>query len=188
MTSRRSRDVRAPRWTALGAPAVVIAALVGLNSIYMLLVAFGNVTDFTVNQEFVHHVLTMDTTNFGAPARSGLSPNVKWRAVTAVPPQDTIYLCIIVWEGLSGAVLAVACALWAIDRDTGHRKARALSSVGLLMIMLLFVGAFVDIGGEWFQMWKSTTWNGLDSATRVIVMAAIPLILIQTSVAKGGTE
>jgi hypothetical protein len=55
-----------PRWTALGSLPVAIAVFVGLNALYMLLVAFGNITDFGTNQAFVHHVFAMDTTNFGA--------------------------------------------------------------------------------------------------------------------------
>jgi hypothetical protein len=46
-----------------------------LNALYMTLVAVGNITDFDANQQFVHHVLTMDTTNFG-----------QTRAPDSIPP------------------------------------------------------------------------------------------------------
>jgi predicted small integral membrane protein len=149
-----------------------------LNASYVILVAFGNITDFSTNQAFVHHVLAMDTTNFGAAPGTGLDPKVMWRAVTVVPLQNASYVCIIIWEVLAGCVLAVEAAIWIIERGSGYARARALSSIGLTMIVVLFVGGFIDIGGEWFQMWKSTSWNGLDTAFRNIVLASVPLILI----------
>lgn len=76
---------RPPRWTALGSLPVVIGVFVFLNAGYIMLVAIGNITDFATNQAFVHHVLTMDTTNFGAEPGTGLDPNVMWRAVSASP-------------------------------------------------------------------------------------------------------
>jgi len=143
-----------------------------------MLVAVGNITDFATNQAFVHHVLVMDTTNFGAEPGTELDPNVMWRAVSASPLQNAAYVCIIVWESLAGLVLIAATAALVIDRGTCHTRARALSTIGLLMIIALFVGGFVDVGGEWFQMWRSTSWNGLDTAFRTIVVASLPLILI----------
>nr|WP_255407247.1 DUF2165 domain-containing protein [Mycobacterium sp. AT1] len=173
---------RPPRWTALGSLPVVIGVFVFLNAGYIMLVAIGNITDFATNQAFVHHVLAMDTTNFGAEPGTGLDPNVLWRAASASPLQNAAYVCIIVWESLAGIVLIAATAAWFIDRGTCHQRARALSTIGLLMIISLFVGGFVDIGGEWFQMWRSTRWNGLDTAFRNIVLATLPLILIHLPV------
>jgi predicted small integral membrane protein len=101
-----------------------------------------------------------------------------WRAVTDTPLQNAGYVAIIVWEALAGVILFTAFVLWIRERGTTFTRARALSSIGLLMIVVLFVGGFIDIGGEWFQMWRSTAWNGLDTAFRTIVLAALPLILI----------
>ena len=56
-----------------------------------------------------------------------------------------------------------------------------LMLVGLLMIIVLFFGGFITVGGEWFQMWRSTAWNGLDPAFRNSVLAAITLVLIHTT-------
>lgn len=39
--------------------------LVAVNPLHLLLVAFGNITDFAANQVLAQHVLSMDTTNFG---------------------------------------------------------------------------------------------------------------------------
>lgn len=171
-----------PRWTALGSLPVVIFVFVVLNAGYLGLVAFGNITDFATNQAFVHHVLAMDTTNFGSKPGTGLDPSVMWRAVTALPLQNTGYVFVIGWELLADIVLMAASAAWIIERGTCYTRARALSTIGLLMIVLLFVGGFIDIGGEWFQMWRSASWNGLDTAFRNIVLASLPMILIHLPV------
>jgi predicted small integral membrane protein len=171
------------RWAALGSLPVVIAVFVGLNAAYLLLVAFGNICDFATNQAFLGHVFAMDTTNFGAKPGADLDPHVMWRAVTVAPLHNLVYVCIIAWELLAGVVLAAAFVVWIIERGTCYPRARALSTIGLLMIVLLFVGGFIDIGGEWFQMWKSTIWNGLDTALRNIVLASMPLILIHLPIA-----
>ena len=86
-----------PRWLALGTLFTAGGVLVGLSALYILLVAFGNLTDFATNQAFVHHVLSMDTTNFGAPDGQGLDAEVMWHAIESRPLQNASYVAIIAW-------------------------------------------------------------------------------------------
>jgi predicted small integral membrane protein len=162
----------------LGSLPIAAAVLVALNGLYIALVAFGNITDFGTNQAFVRHVLTMDTTNFGAEPGTNLDPDVMWRAITNETLQDIAYVAIIAWETLTALVLIAAVIFWARERGRGYRSARALSTLGLLMLTLLFLGGFIAIGGEWFQMWKSDAWNGLDPAFRNAVLALLALVLL----------
>jgi predicted small integral membrane protein len=166
------------RWQVVGSLPFVCAVLVGLNGLYVLLVAFGNITDYSANQAFVQHVLAMDTTNFGGPQGTGLDPRVMWRAVTEPGLQNAAYLGVIVWEAAAAAVLIAAVVLWVRERDSTRPKARVVSTAGLLMILVLFFGGFIVVGGEWFQMWRSTTWNGLDPAFRNSALALISLVLV----------
>ena len=53
----------------LGSLPFACAAVTAMNGLYILLVAFGNISDFGTNLEFVRHVLTMDTTNVGGRSR-----------------------------------------------------------------------------------------------------------------------
>jgi predicted small integral membrane protein len=46
------------------------------------------------------------------------------------------------------------------------------------MIVVLFMGGFITIGGEWFQMWRSVEWNGLEPAFRNSVLAILGLVLV----------
>jgi predicted small integral membrane protein len=49
----------------------------------------------------------------------------------------------------------------------------ALAS-GLLMWLL----AFLAVGGEWFLMWQSTTWNGQAAAFRMFTVLGIVLLIV----------
>ncbi|MYW44117.1 DUF2165 family protein, partial [Streptomyces sp. SID161] len=53
------------------------------------------------------------------------------------------------------------------------------STYGVLMLLLLFGAGFIAIGGEWFSMWQSKTWNGLDAATRIFLLSGVALIVNQ---------
>lgn len=162
----------------IGSLPFVVAVLVGINALYILLVAFGNITDFGTNQAFVEHVLSMDTTNFGAPPGTELDSDVTWRSIGNSTLQNAAYVGIIVWETLAGLILAFAVVIWIRDRSEGFATARAISSAGLLMLVVLFFGGFITIGGEGFQMWRSTDWNGLDPAFRNAVLALFTLVLL----------
>lgn len=163
--------VRRARWRTLGAPPFAAAALTGTVAVYMALVAFGNITDFGTNQQFVRHVLAMDTTF--------RDPDLMWRAVESPALQDAAYVAIIVWETLAACVLLLATGLWCAALRRGSlARARAASTTGLVMVLLLFGLGFIAIGGEWFAMWQSSDWNGLDAAARNVMLAAFALVVV----------
>ncbi|MEW1547877.1 DUF2165 domain-containing protein [Streptomyces tsukubensis] len=162
----------ADRILALGTLPVAAAVLTAVVAGYMALVAFGNITDFGTNREFVRHVLAMDTTF--------RDEDVMWRAVESRTVADTAYVAIIVWETLAAAVLIVAVGLWAgaLRRGRDPERARRATTLGLIMVLLLFGLGFIVIGGEWFQMWQSADWNGLEPAGRNVMVAAFVLIVV----------
>ncbi|WP_055558177.1 DUF2165 domain-containing protein [Streptomyces sp. NBRC 110028] len=167
--SERADGTRSPRTLAS-----VSAVLTGTMALYIALVAFGNITDFGTNQQFVRHVLAMDTTF--------KDDDLMWRAITSTTLQDAAYIAIIAWETLAALILLAATAMWcaSLREDGGGggiRRARRAGTVGLLMLMLLFGAGFIAIGGEWFSMWQSKSWNGLDAATRVFLLSGIVLLL-----------
>ncbi|MDV9168561.1 DUF2165 domain-containing protein [Streptomyces sp. W16] len=135
-------------------------------ALYIALVAFGNITDFGTNRVFVQHVLAMDTTF--------KDDDLMWRAITNKGIQNAAYVAIIVWETLAALVLVYGTWLWA---RRAHARAHSISAYGLLM--LVFGAGFIAIGGEWFSMWQSKTWNGLDAALRVFVLSGVVLLVVQ---------
>lgn len=168
-----------PRWHLLGSLPFAAAALVLVNGIYIFLVALGNVTDYGTNFDFIQHVLAMDTTNFGQDPGKDLDPDVMWRAIDDPVLWTIAYVGVILWECASAIVLTIAAVSF-MRGFLGHgfHTARVWASIGLVMIILLFVGGFIAIGGEWFQMWRSTAWNGLDPAFRNAAIAVTALFLI----------
>ncbi|GGX33326.1 DUF2165 domain-containing protein [Streptomyces lomondensis] len=151
--------------------------LTGTIALYMALVAFGNITDFGTNQQFVRHVLAMDTTF--------KDEDLMWRAITSQGLQDAAYVAIIAWETVAALVLIYGTWLW-VRRDAV--RARRMSTYGLLMVMLLFGAGFIAIGGEWFSMWQSKSWNGLDAATRIFLFSGVVLIVNQLTAARSETS
>ncbi|MFJ4473736.1 DUF2165 domain-containing protein [Streptomyces xanthochromogenes] len=156
-------------------PALPLAAglLTATVALYMALVAFGNITDFDTNRQFVRHVLAMDTTF--------KDPDLMWRAITSGTLQDIAYVLIIAWETVAALVLIAAAVAWlgGVRRRPGAaERARRLSTAGLLMVLLLFGAGFMAVGGEWFAMWQSKSWNGLDAATRNFMVAGIALMVV----------
>lgn len=157
-----------PTTISRGALPLTATLLTASVALYMALVAFGNITDFGTNQDFVRHVLAMDTTF--------KDDDLMWRAITSEGLQDAAYVAIIVWETVAALVLIYGTWLWARH---DHARARRVSTYGLLMVMLLFGAGFMAIGGEWFAMWQSEDWNGLDAALRVFVFSGVVLLVDQ---------
>ena len=84
-----------------------ILLLAGIALFYTLVV-FNNLTDFDSNYQFVHHVLSMDTT---FPGNHGM-----WRALPSPAWHLVFYLSIIAWEIantilLWWGVVQLCCAL-----------------------------------------------------------------------------
>ncbi|GAA2076329.1 DUF2165 domain-containing protein [Pseudolysinimonas kribbensis] len=171
-------------WQVIGSLPMAVTLLVAVNAADILLVALGNITDYGTNFAFVQHVLSMDTTNLGGRPGVGLDPDIMWRAITDPAAWNVAYVAIIVWESAAALVLILATVLLIAGMVRGEfRTARSVSSIGLLMLVALFFGGFIAVGGEWFGMWRSTQWNGLDAAFRTGMLAAVTLILIHVPVA-----
>ena len=170
-------------WHVLGSLPAAVAVLVACNALYVFLVALGNITDYDTNYAFVQHVLSMDTTNFGAAEGTGLDPDVMWRSIKDPVLWNVGYIGIIVWESAAAVVLILGLVHWvrAFATRGSFDTAKSVSSIGLLMIVALFFAGFIDIGGEWFSMWRSTAWNGEDTAFRNAVLATLTLVLIHTT-------
>lgn len=151
--------------TGLGGLRVVVGVLTAISALQLALITIGNITDYDTNHAFVQHVFAMDTTF--------KSPHMMWRAITSPGLVTTAYVLIIIWEGLSAIALIAAVVGWL----RGSEWAARLSSLGWLMEAMLFGGGFIAIGGEYFQMWESSKWNGLTPALQNVIIASIGLIL-----------
>lgn len=126
------------------------------------LVAWTNVVAYTINFQFVQHVLSMDALASWAQVETLTS-----RAVTDPQVQQIVYGVIILGEfivGLLASVGGLILLLCVFTRDSQHLatgKAFALAGCGV-GILVWYLG-FAVIATEYFAMWASA-WNGQTTA------------------------
>jgi predicted small integral membrane protein len=137
------------------------------------LVSFGNLTDYSSNLAFVQHVFSMDTIFPGSA--------IGYRAITSPVVQNAGYALIIALETLT----AVCCWIGAFKTWCARRadhsvftRSKRWAIAGLTLGFLTWQVAFMSIGGEWFGMWMSSTWNGEESAFRFFATFALVLIFV----------
>jgi predicted small integral membrane protein len=148
-------------------------ALVFAVALFYTLVVLNNLSDYNSNYQFVRHVLMMDST---FPSNHGM-----WRAVNSPVIHTAFYLSIIGWECVTmllswwgGLRLVKAFSAPAAEFQQSKRVAVVALSVALLMWLV----AFLSVGGEWYLMWQSRTWNGQDAAFRMFTVIGIVLLLL----------
>jgi predicted small integral membrane protein len=149
--------------------AVLVAAL----AFFFGLVVFDNVTDYGSNYEFVHHVLAMDST---FPDN-----HLMWRSIQMPVIYHVFYIGIITFETICGTTLAYGA--WRIftarsATEPTYVQAKQIATAGLTLGLLLWMVVFLCIGGEWFAMWQSPTWNGQSAAFRMFTINGLILLFL----------
>jgi predicted small integral membrane protein len=149
------------------------ASLVFGVALFYTFVVFSNVTDYDSNYQFIRHVLMMDST---FPGNHGM-----WRAINQPTIHTIFYLSIIAWE----FVTMLLCwwggvrLLRSLHANTiKFRQASNVAIAGLAASLLMWLVAFLSVGGEWFLMWQSPTWNGQKAAFSMFTVVGIVLIIL----------
>jgi predicted small integral membrane protein len=142
-------------------------------ALFYTLVVLGNVTDYGSNYEFVRHVMMMDTTFPGNKAM--------WRAINSPALHTVFYLTIITWEAVTMILcwwggLRLAQALR--GPAAAFHQAKRVSLAALALSLMMWLVVFLAVGGEWFMMWQSKSWNGQDAAFRMFTVAGIVLLIV----------
>jgi predicted small integral membrane protein len=142
-------------------------------AIMFTLAVFGNLTDYRTNFAFVQHVLNMDT----------IFPDstIHYRAITSPALHHAAYWLIIGVETLT----TVLC-WWGAGRmlrelnapAPAFRAAKTTAVAGLTVGYLLWQIGIFALGNEWFGMWMSEHWNGVESVFRYIIMTLGALIYV----------
>ena len=145
--------------------------LVFAVALFYSLVVLNNLMDYDPNFQFVRHVLIMDSTS---PGNHGM-----WRALDQPLWHTAFYVGIIAWEAITmilcwwgGCRLGRALPGTAVAFNDAKAMAIAALTLGLLMWLV----AFLSVGGEWFLMWQSKTWNGQEAASRMFTVTGIVLL------------
>jgi predicted small integral membrane protein len=151
------------------------AVLVFAVALFYTILVLNNITDCGSNYEFVRHVLMMDSTFSGN--------HLMWRAVDSPLVHTVFYIGIIAWESVT-----MALRWWAGVRlvksyrdDRAHfGAALSIAVIALTTSLLMWLVAFLDVGGEWFLMWQSKIWNGQEEAFRMFtIVGVVFLVLVQ---------
>jgi predicted small integral membrane protein len=146
--------------------------LVWAVAFFASLVVFNNLTDYHSNFLFVSHVLKMDTT---FPENRAM-----YRAIDSPTLHHAFYSLIILTE----LAIAVLCwlgglRLWRACKDPSRfNQSKGIAIAGLTLGIVLWFTGFITIGGEWFLMWQSETWNGQESAFRLAVIFGMVLLYL----------
>jgi predicted small integral membrane protein len=151
-------------------------------AIFYSFVVLNNTTDYNSNFQFVRHVLMMDST---FPGNRGM-----WRALNPPAWHTVFYVSIIGWESVTmilcwwgGIKLARALRGGAVV----FNQAKPIAIAALTLALLMWLVAFLSVGGEWFLMWQSKSWNGQDAAFRMFTVIGIVLLLLAQQDRDGGT-
>ena len=147
--------------------------LVFAVAVFYTLLVFNNLTDYDSNYQFVRHVLMMDST---FPGNHGM-----WRAINTPALHTAFYVSIIAWEFVT-MVLSWWGGLRLMKAFRGTAEefegAKSIAIAALTLSLLMWFVAFLIVGGEWFLMWQSKTWNGQDVAFHVFTVVGIVLLLL----------
>src|ERR1700745_2198686 len=147
--------------------------LVFAIAVFYTILVLNNITDYGSNYEFVRHVLMMDST---FPGNHGM-----WRALNSPAWHTAFYLAIIAWESLTMVLCwwGTARLAKALRGTTAEfRKAATVAIAALTTSLLMWLIAFLSVGGEWFLMWQSKTGNGQGGAFRMFTVVGIILLLV----------
>lgn len=141
--------------------------------LFAALVAFGNITDYGTNFQFVRHVFMMDTIFPDA--------TISYRAINVPIIHHIGYIGIISLETLT-AILCLAGGLMLLKNANAaaplFNQRKKLAVIGLTLGFLTWQVAFMSVGGEWFGMWMSKSWNGVPDAFRFFVTIILVLIYL----------
>jgi len=154
--------------------------LVFAVAVFYSLLVLNNTTDYDSNYQFVRHVLMMDST---LPGNRGM-----WRALNSPVWHTSFYLSIIAWE----IITMILCWWGGVNlarslRGTSQafNQSKRVAIAALTCALLMWLVAFLSIGGEWFLMWQSKTWNGQEAAFRMFTVVGIVLLLVAQPESEG---
>jgi predicted small integral membrane protein len=142
-------------------------------AVFYTLVVFNNITDYNSNYQFVRHVLMMDSTFSG---NRGM-----WRAINTPLLHTAFYISIIAWETITMILCwwgGIRMARMRRESAALFQRSKGISIAAMALSLLMWLIAFLAVGGEWFLMWQSRMWNGQDAAFRMFTVIGIILLLV----------
>jgi predicted small integral membrane protein len=142
-------------------------------AIFYTLVVLNNITDYNSNYQFLRHVLMMDST---FPGNRGM-----WRGINTPLLHTAFYISIIAWETITMILCwwgGIRMARMRRESAGLFQQSKGISIAAMALSLLMWLVAFLAVGGEWFLMWQSRMWNGQDAAFRMFTVIGVILLLV----------
>jgi predicted small integral membrane protein len=111
-----------------------------------------------------------------------------WRAISAPWFHLAFYLSIIAWEFITCILLwwgVVKLGLSLRQPSAAFNAAKRIPILALTLSLLMWLVAFLAVGGEWFLMWQSHMWNGQEAAFRMFAVVGIVMLILLQPEAEG---
>lgn len=146
-----------------------VAAIGFLLSLFV----FDNLSDYNTNFQFVRHVLSMDTIHPEAA--------IGYRAITSPAMHHLAYGLIIATQAAAACLCWLgASRMWRLRKASAgvFRLSKQYALAGLALGAMLYLLGFIAIGGEWFGMWMSASWNGVASAFRFFICIFAVMVFV----------
>ncbi|MCH1430019.1 MAG: DUF2165 family protein [Chlamydiales bacterium] len=140
---------------------------------YLFMVVVNNLEDYSSNFAYVRSFLSMnDIKN---------NPHILYRSIQIPWVHHAFLVAIILWESIACAMCAIGCYQLFTHRkhsSSTFNQAKKHGIIGLTLGISLWFFAFFVVGGEFFLMWQSVQYNGLEAASRVCNLLGINLIYL----------
>lgn len=148
------------------------ACMVACLAAFAFIVAYDNIVDYGSNYGFVQHVLSMDTTFPGnALMHRAITNETLWRLS---------YDGLIAAEALTALLFGIGAfgMLMGLRQPARFARAKTWVVAGAGVGFGVWFLGFMVIGGEYFAMWQSATWNGQEAAFRFyMTMLAVTIFV-----------
>lgn len=142
-------------------------------ALFFTLIAVNNCVAPEFNRSYVQHVLAMDT----IPQHQSLAH----RAIRNSYIQQGVFYLIISSQILAG----LFCWIGSIQllrhlraSQESFNQAKTMALLGLFIGCCLYLIGFITIGGEWFFMWQSLSWNGQNTAGLFLNFIFLTMIFV----------
>lgn len=152
---------------------IVKVLMVAAMALFLSMTTVDNLTMPDVGLGAVSAAMAMETT-FKHPA-------AMWRAVSAKAPTVAVFAGIVLFETIAALMCWIgALRMWRARADAkAFKDATAVANLGLALTALLYFGAFLVVGTEWFLMWQSQQLSvALEVAFRMFVAAMLIMLYI----------
>ena len=149
------------------------AVLVFAIALFYTILVLNNITDYGSNYRVCP---PRPDDGFTFPGNHGM-----WRAVNSPLVHTVFYIGIIAWESVT-----MLLSWWGgVRLLKSYRADRAqfaaalnVAVIALTTSLLMWLLAFLDVGGEWFLMWQSQRWNGQEAAFRMFTIVGMVFLVV----------